>query len=192
MADQPDVVKALLAEISSEFPEFKLVTKGDSRLMRTIDVFLRVITLNLMKAFLTGYITTIGYTVYASQPFLDDPNPYSKLVVLRHERVHMRQRRKYGMALFSVLYVLLPLPGLLAYFRMRFEREAYEETIRAAAELSADPAAVTSAEWRTNMVSVFTGPAYFFMWPFRKSVEAWFDSYVTKVVKAETDKRAMK
>ena len=35
----------------------------------------------------------------------------------------------------GVLYMLVPLPMGLAYFRARFEKEAYAETIRAAAEV---------------------------------------------------------
>jgi hypothetical protein len=176
MADLQPPVKVLMAEILSEFPSFRLLVKGESRLMKVIDVLLRVLTLGRTKTFLTDFVTTIGYTVYAPQSWLDDPAPFNLLVTLRHERVHMRQRRKYGMFLFSLLYLFVPLPAGLAYFRMAFEREAYTESLMAAAELGHVPEIVYDAGWRDVVIPAFTGPAYFWMWPFKKSVTAWYQS----------------
>lgn len=175
MAGVPLLVQALMAEISAEFPDFKVLMKEDSRLMKAIDTFLKVITFGGMKSFLTDYITTIGYTVYFPKDVWGDPDPFGNIVTLRHERVHMRQRRKYGMFLFTLLYVLLPLPGGLAYFRMKFEREAYSESILAVAELSFNPETTRDKARRETIITGFTGPSYFYMWPFRKPIEAWYD-----------------
>lgn len=167
----------VIREIEEEFPTFRLVFKDRSRLMKAIDVFLKVITLWRMRAFMTSFTTTIGYTVYVARSSWDSMSPEGRAAVLRHERVHMRQRRKYGMVLYTFLYLLFPLPGGLAYFRAKFEKEAYEETIRAAVDYGWD---VSDPGFRSRMVSHFTGPEYFWMWPFRKSVEAWYDAAVVR------------
>ena len=81
-----------------------------------------------------------------------------------HERVHLRQFARHGRLLMSILYVLLPLPMGLAYCRARFEREAYEETIRAAFEVYG-LAHVEDPSFRSHIVSqssslvLSTGPA---------------------------------
>jgi len=62
----------------------------------------------------------------------------------------------------------------LAYGRARIEWEAYEETLRATAELLGLEAA-RSASLRSHIVRRFTGPEYGWMWPFERSVQAWYD-----------------
>lgn len=182
MADIPAPVQALMADILSEFPTFKVVFKDESRLMKAVDVFLRVITVNLMKAFLTSFITTVGYTVYVPRTWWTDPDAFEKLVVLRHERIHMRQRRYYGPFLFSFLYLFFPLPAGLAYFRMVFEREAYAESLMAAAELGGTPDVVYDAGLRNVIVSSFVGPSYFWTWPFKRMIDAWYDDAAAAAV----------
>jgi len=78
---------------------------------------------------------------------------------------------------------------------MRFERQAYEETIRASAEVWGRPY-VARAELRDHVIGAFTGPAYGWMWPFRASLERWYDQFVdkldggpTRLVGSETDSR---
>ncbi len=181
MADLQPPVKALMAEISSEFPSFKVVEKPDSWLMKAINVALIALTLGMQRAFMTGFITTIGYTVYVPSGWLGS-DALAVQVVLRHERVHMRQRAKYGMFLFSLLYLLAPLPIGLAYFRAKFEREAYTETLNAGAQLASDPDAVS--QWVPDIVSDFVGPSYLWMWPFRKTVTGWFQSAASAAISA--------
>lgn len=182
MADR-DPVDSLFRELNAEFPQFRFLYKDESWLMRAIDVFLKVVTLGMMRAFMTTFITTIGFRVYVPRKQWLSMAPSSQAIVMRHERVHMRQRTKYGMALFSLLYVLLPLPGGLAYFRAKFEKEAYEETVRAALDYGWDP---EDPAFRANIVSVFVGPQYFWMYPFRKSIEAWYDSTVASAKSVKT------
>lgn len=184
MSDVPAPVQALMAEILAEFPTFKVAMKGDSRLMRAIDVFMKVVTLWRMSSFLTDFITTVGYTVYVPASIWGDPDPFGMLCTLRHERVHMRQRRKHGMALFTFLYLFFPLPGGLAYFRMRFEREAYTESLMAAAELAKSPDVVLGDSWKNVVVSSFVGPSYMWMWPFKKTINAWYDATAAAAIAA--------
>lgn len=171
-----------LDEIRQEFPAFKLVWKEDSRLMKFIAVFLRFITFGQQRTFQTAYITTIGCAVYVPADWRK-MSDISRIITLRHERVHMRQRRKYSMLLFSFLYLLCPLPGGLAYFRARFEMEAYEETIKSTVELYPNGAQlVLRRDAKKQMIENFIGPGYFWMWPFRTRMERWYDAAVAKVL----------
>lgn len=160
----------VLLEMRQEFPDFEIVPKSESRLMRAIDVILRIITFGQMKAFMTGFITTLGTTVYVHGPWTDSSDN-SKAIVLRHERVHMRQARRYTRPLFSLLYLFV-LPSVWT-FRARFEKEAYEETMAAVAEIYGPEA--LNPDLKEGLVGHFTSAEYFWMDPFRRSVERWYD-----------------
>lgn len=164
-------------EIRAEFPSFRILPKEDSKFMLAIYWFLKIITFGNQRAFLTSFITTIGYTVYipTAWPMYSSAE---QMVILRHERVHMRQRRKYSMPVFSFLYLFV-LPGGLAYFRKKFEMEAYEESIRAANEYGFD---ITADVYRDRMIHHFTTGEYFWMWPFKSSVLAWFEGAKKKTL----------
>ena len=172
----------LLVEIRKEFPTFKMLWKEDSRLMKFIAGFMRLITFGKQCTFQTKYITTIGCAVYVPDSWRETSD-INRMITLRHERVHMRQRRRLTMPLYAFLYLFFPLPGGLAYFRAKFEMEAYEETIRAVVELYADGARlVRNHEARQQMIEAFVGAPYFWMWPFKKRMERWYDTTVTKVL----------
>jgi hypothetical protein len=157
-------------EILAEFPGFKIVNKQDSLFMRAIDLFLRVLTFNKMAAFMTSYVTTIGSTVYVPRRWTEW-SLTARASILRHERVHMRQARRYGFVPFMFLYLCPFLPIGLAYFRARFEFEAYVETMRAAAEAGTT---ITSGPFKDHIIEQFVGPAYGWMWPFRTQVTRWY------------------
>lgn len=168
-----DRLAALLAELAAEFPGFRIVVKPTSRMQRVLHKALVALTLGRNRAYLDGYHTTIGQRVYVTADW-DALGRDHRYLVLRHERVHLRQFRRYTLVGMALLYLLVPLPFGLAYFRARFEREAYEETIRGAAELhGADH--VRGAPFRDHILDQFTGPSYGWMWPFRRSLERWYD-----------------
>lgn len=169
----------LTAALSEEFPGFRIVPKSESGLMKAVDVFLKVVTLWRMSTFMNSFHTTVGTTVYTGDSW-DGKREDEKMITLRHEAVHMRQARRYGRVLFSILYLFAWLPVGLARKRADFEMEAYEETLRAVGELRG--AAAVSRVDRDRMVSHFTSAEYLWAWPFRKSVEAWFDRTVHKVL----------
>src|SRR3972149_9289554 len=114
--------------IRKEFPGFLIKKKTDSRMMRAIDLFLKIITFGQMKKFMSSFITTVGEVVYVPDNW-DGKTEQNRMIVLRHERIHMRQAKRYTRPLFSFLYLFFPLPTVFAYFRMRLEREAYEESM---------------------------------------------------------------
>lgn len=165
--------ESFLKEVSSEFPGFEIREKADSWFMRAVNAVLIVITFGMMRSFMSDFVTTVGATVYVPTKW-DSWGPVGRILILRHERVHMRQSRKYGSLLFRLLYVLV-LPSVWT-FRAKFEMEAYEETIRGVVEYYGEGS--FDAERRDRMVSYFTSSQYFWMKPFRKSVEAWYDGAV--------------
>ena len=162
-----------------EFPHFRLVAKRDHPLSYAIDIALRVITFGTQSQYLSHYHTVIGDTLYTPARWDSTSDP-DKVIVLRHERVHLRQRRRYGLPLMAFLYFVPFFPIGLAYGRARIEWEAYEETLLATAELKGLDAA-RSPELRAAIVRRFTGGAYAFMWPFRRMVEGWYDRCLARV-----------
>ncbi len=162
-----------LADLRREFPAFRIVPKQGNTLSRLIDGALRLVTFNGQRHYLTRYHTVIGDTLYVP-PTWPQMSDLDRVILLRHERVHLRQRRRYGAALMTFLYLVPFLPLGLAYGRARIEWEAYTETLRATAELCGLQAA-QSAQLRERIVSRFTGPDYGWMWPFRSTVERWYD-----------------
>src|SRR5690606_30517173 len=102
------------------------------------------------------------------------------VILLRHERVHLRQRRRYGTIGMGLLYLLPFFPLGLAYGRARIEWEAYRETLRATAEL-AGLARARDAALRERIITRFTGPDYGWMWPFRRTIERWYDAAIAEL-----------
>jgi hypothetical protein len=169
----------LVAEIREEFPAFRIVEKEQSLLSRAIDVALRAVTLGAQNRFMTEYHTVIGHTLYvpASWARLRD---IDRVILLRHERIHLRQRERYGFVLMAFLYLLPFLPLGLAYGRARLEWEAYVETLRATAE-HYGVGAVRAAELREHIVKRFIGADYGWMWPFPRTVERWYDQAIAQI-----------
>ena len=64
-----------------------------------------------------------------------------RYILLRHERVHLRQRARMGDVAMAFVYLVPILPLGLAWGRARIEWEAYVETIRATAQVHGRPAA---------------------------------------------------
>src|SRR5690606_32061014 len=120
---------AFLAEMRTEFPRFRVVKKSESPLSRAIDVALRVVTLGGQRAYMTRYFTVIGDTLYVPEGW-EHTDPIEAVITLRHERVHLRQRRRWTLPGMAFLYLVPILPLGLAWGRARIEWEAYEETVR--------------------------------------------------------------
>jgi hypothetical protein len=168
-------------DLKAEFPAFCIRKKSGNRLSKAIDVALRIVTLGGQRHYLTKYHTVIGDTLYVPETW-DDLSELDRVILLRHERVHLRQRRRYGGALMAFLYLIPFLPLGLADGRARIEWEAYPETLRATAELRG-LAAAQSQELREQIVRRFTGPDYGWMWPFRSMVEGWYDRVVAELIR---------
>ena len=166
--------EAFLREIEQEFPSFSIRYKRTSRLQKAIDRALRVVTLGKMSSYLTSYHTVLFGVLWVPESWdrLDDVD---RVVLLRHERVHLRQRRRMGDVVMGFVYLVPFFPIGLAWGRARIEWEAYEETIRATHEHYGLAAAKAL---RGHIVDRFVGPDYGWMWPFRRTVESWFDDVI--------------
>ena len=168
-----------IAEIRREFPHFRIVPKRESFLSRVIDVLLKILTFGAQREFLTRYHTVIGSTLYVPDRWETTPD-VSRLITLRHERVHLRQRRRYGDVVMTLLYLVPFLPLGLAYGRARIEWEAYVETLRATLE-HRGTAELRSPLLRAYVVKQFTSGAYGWMWPFPKSIHRWYDAALAEI-----------
>lgn len=167
----------ILLDTKNEFKDFEILPKNKSVLMKVIDAVLKIITFGQMKNFMTGFITVMGNKVYVPNAW-EDNTLTSKAEIIRHERVHMRQSKKYGRFLFSFLYLVIPFPIGIAYFRKKFEQEAYEESLKALYEYHGEK--IFTPRLKEGMLAHFTTAQYFWMWPWRKDLEKWYDAAVEK------------
>lgn len=180
--------KSLESHITEEFPDYELLEKKDSSLMKWLS---KLLFFN--KQFMISYITVIGHKVYVPRLPWSQEKPLSACTVLAHEWVHMKDAKKFG-PLFKFLYLcpqilaplalfafwnpafllfllcLLPLP---APFRAWFEFRAYVVSIAVRWWLATQP---TNYEWLTRQ---FTSSGYYWMFPaktfLRKKFEKEFE-----------------
>jgi hypothetical protein len=169
----------MIDAIRREFPLFRIVDKQSDWFSKCIDVALRVVTLGGQRRYLSHYHTVIGNTLYVPQSW-HSSSEVNRVVTLRHERIHLRQRQRMGFGLMAFVYLIPFFPLGLAYGRARLEWEAYAETLRAIAELEGVPAA-NSPQLRGEIVRRFTGPDYGWMWPFPRAVERWYDAVLLEL-----------
>ena len=166
----PPDERELLA-IRAEFPAFRIVRKEGDPFSEWVGRILRVLTFGAQSAYVTRYHTVLGNTLYVPRSW-DECSAIDRAVVLRHERIHLRQFRRYTRVGMSLLYLIPILPMGLAWGRARLEWEAYRETIRATAELRGIEAA-RDPELERGIVRQFSSGAYGWMWPFPKTVTRW-------------------
>jgi hypothetical protein len=182
MSDEPAPFprsEQLLALLRAEFPAFRIVPKRHDLLSHAIDLALKLVTLGAQRRYLTHYHTVISYTLYVP-PGWAQMSDVARVILLRHERVHLRQRRRYGFVLFAFLYLVPILPLGLAYGRARLEWEAYRETLRATAELQGF-SALADGQLQAEIVRRFVGGDYGWMWPFPARIRAWIEEAVAEL-----------
>lgn len=170
----------IIAELKAEFPEFRLLPKSESTLMKVLDIGLKIITFWQMTTFMTNFTTTFGFDAYV--PSLWDQ--MDKVGILKHERRHFRQMDKGGKfwgklwrIWYGFIYLFAFFPCGLAYYRKKYEQDAYEETLRHKAQTRGINF-IERPEYKEIIISHFTSAKYFWTWPFRKSIEEWYDTTV--------------
>jgi hypothetical protein len=174
----------VLRELEVKFPGLRVMKKRDSRFMKIINVLLMIITFGQLKTFMTQFATTIGKTIYVFDDW-DYYDDFARAGILRHEGVHVAQFEKHGRIMFSLQYLLWPFPFLWATKRRDFEQEAYIESMRARAEYYG-ASTLRYKEYKQHLFKNFTTSAYFWMWPWRKQLEEWYESNV-KALEEEFD-----
>ncbi len=168
-----------MEELRREFPRLRLIDKRDSAFSRLLDVLVTIVTFGHQRAFATRYVTTIGSRIYLPTGWAERSD-LDRYIVLRHEAIHLRQFRSYGLLGMSVLYLLPFLPLGLAWPRARLEWAGYRETLRATAEVYGAEAA-QDARLRAHIVHQFTSGAYGWMWPFPRQIERWIDRTLEEI-----------
>ena len=176
---------AFVREITEEFPSFAIVPKKGDRLQSAIDVALKVFTLGGQRSYLTRYHTALFGKLWVPESYaaMSDED---RFILLRHERVHLQQRARMGGFGMGFVYLVVFFPLFFAYGRARLEWEAYEETLRATAEIYGVDAA---EKLRPMLLARFTGPDYGWMWPFPKHVNAWIDREI-ELIRTRTEAHA--
>jgi len=174
---------AFIQVILEEFPRFRIVPKANNLLSKVIDLLLKLVTLGGQSSYLTRYFTVIGDTLFVP-PTWQEMSEIDRVILLRHERVHLRQRRRFGMLGMAFLYLIPFFPLGLAYGRARLEWEAYIETLRATAELKGIEAAC-SPQIRSEILRRFRGPDYGWMWPFSRTLNRWYDAALAELATAD-------
>jgi len=172
-------LERLLERFAARARPIRVVKKSLYWHQRAAAKALYLVTFGGQRTYLSHYVTTLGHTIYVPDDFDDWPSAQAA-EILRHEAVHVAQFERYGWLLMILLYGVLPLPVGLAYFRARFEMEAYEETLRAVAEIEG-LAAARDPSLRAQIVRRFTGPDYAWMWPFPRTIERWIDEALAKI-----------
>ena len=162
------------ADAQKEFPDFNIRMKSTSTFMKVISTLLLVLTFGTQRKFMTNYITTIYHTVYVPSEWAT-MSENSKVAILRHERIHMRQARRLSFPLFMFLYLFVPLPMGLAYCRARLEWEAYTESMRAVVDING-PAILDDPKYKKSITDQFTTGMYGWMWPFSSVVSGWYET----------------
>lgn len=175
--------KKMIAPTASKFVEdnsIKLIYKDESRLMRA---FNKLFYFGKKDSKFMNYYATTGKNriVYIPRGWWSKASDEEKVILLRHELIHMKQMERYGRFLFLFLYFCFPFPIGLAYYRAKFEKEGYEETLRARYEYWGSEL-ITSRECKDWIVSQFTGGVYLWMWPFKKGISVWYDKTVREII----------
>ncbi len=168
---------AYVARMQREFPSFSIRKKTDSAAQKAIGAFLACLTGGRMRTYVSGYHTVMFGTLWVAETW-DAMGDLDRYVLLRHERVHLAQARRWGVVPMGMAYLLWPLPLGLAYARARIEWEAYEETLRALVEVYGLAAARSQKAW---LRARFVGADYGWMWPFPQSIDRWFDDAIARL-----------
>lgn len=185
--------KKFLSEVTRTIsPKFDIREKSNpTPFMKIISFFVSLFN----KRFNTGYITVIAGTMWVPEGYMTRAPDISVVELLAHETMHELDRKKLGTFLFSFLYLtpqtlaVLSLLSLLAIWfsnawlfcllfllclapipspaRMHFELRGYRTNVFFMRHVDK-----ISEEELPNKIEYilqqFTGPYYYFMWPFKK------------------------
>lgn len=192
--------------IKADIKGYELVLKHESKLMAFINIFVKIFN----ERFMDHYTVTFAPKIYVPEKHVRSDMFWKTLA---HEWVHLVTARNnttlinsffYGLpqilaplALVSLgaiwgspwfllnLLWLLCLAPIPAYFRMKEEMEAYAMSM-ACNYWRYGSITNTQIEW---IAKHFTGPDYYFMWPFEGNVRDRLDTLAHKVQNGEFDNK---
>jgi hypothetical protein len=166
LADET-TVRNYIADLKVEFPKLRIYHEKSWWL----NIIFNAPLLKKLRWF--NYTQTIGSNIWLSNNW-DSYSPSSQMCILRHERQHLLQFKKYGLLGMVFLYLFVFFPIGLAYFRAKFEREGCFETIRARIQYYGDMSEVKEG-CRQSYLNALVRASYLWAWPFKKKVLAWFE-----------------
>lgn len=183
------LMRRMLDLCSAEAPGFRVAFKDTSTLMHLLNFFAQVFN----KTFMTDYITVMNGCVYFpnKEKLLEFQSAYAN--VLAHELVHMKDQQRTGKVVHFFRYgspqifALLSLLSVLAFVSPWFLLcllflgclAPIPSSSRKNIEMDGYEMSLAMTYWRTGHIgdadiewaaSQFTGPAYYFMWPFEEEV----------------------
>lgn len=197
------IVDAFVKHVQPQVPGFRVRRKEESWLMRVLNKLLF-----FTPDFMDRYTTTVGNTVYLTEN-LWSVNSIWAVSTLAHEARHVYDKRRFSMGLFGFGYLFPQILGVLAFlaffswwflaalaflapipafFRMRIERQGYLMTLCVSWWISGEGAAWSELP---RVLHQFTGPAYYFMWPFRNGLEKWFRRTLPEVARFPSRNNAL-
>ena len=152
----------------------KYMYKDESRLMRLLNKYFYG---GRKDSKFMDYYATVGKTrlVYVPRKWWDKATEEEKVILLRHELIHMKQIEKYGQFLFFFQYICLP------FRRAKFEKDAYEETLRARHEYWGKQS-ITSSKFREWVINQITSSSYLWMRPSTRRINHWYDDALQKIL----------
>jgi hypothetical protein len=186
-----------LKNIQKIYPNVNVQYKNESSLMKFIGKFMF-----FNPAFMTGYTTTIGNTIYYTNREFVEQHPDAATIVLLHELVHINDSNNKNLLfnflylipqVFSMLFIpfiffigwkalffLLFLTPIPAYWRMINERRAYTISIYVSKKLNDIGYHLDLFEEASFYASQFKNSSYYFMFPF-KSIDSYFQTIALQI-----------
>jgi hypothetical protein len=190
-----DLVQAYLTEVGEKYSKsIRIRSKSESRLLRLIAPLVMLFN----KRFMSGYVTTIGSTIWVPSEW-NTRSELSRLEVVSHEVIHVFQKKvQHRFGLHEVLYLfpqvlavfallsflaipfsilwlwclgfLLFLGPLPAPWRMAKEVEAYRTRLLFGFYVYGIPGRVHD-RFVDDITRTLSGSDYYFCWPFRGDLE---------------------
>ena len=143
-------------------------------LWKALTVVLKILSFGKIDSMYTGFITTIGRRVFFPAGWSIKNAGAMDYTHLRHEAKHVRDNIRLGGGsaaigtfIMGFLYLFVPLPIGFAWFRYKFEREAYAESYYASKKAGFVPDT-------KQYVELLSGPQYLWAWCKKKDVQRWF------------------
>lgn len=169
-----------LASLVAKLPYGARIVEKKGWFWNILDLLVKIVTFGKNKKFLTDYVTTLGNRIAVPVGWREEvASPIRRLALLHHELTHVRQCAALGFGhvwlgfpLYSLLYLLIPVPIGFAYFRWRYEREAYLVGIKVCRRYSLSIAELSEAV--ENAIDQLSGPFYAWTWCLRLHVRRWF------------------
>lgn len=189
MSVDQEKVNRLKSRIKEEFPDYEVVYKTEGEkwhsnwMIRIVQLFINLVGLvapSFKDKFYNGVANGFGrFILLPDKERWKDWSNQSVYGVIRHEFVHMRDYKR-SPPLFVLTYILFPLPTIVSG-RAYWELRAYTQNMIVEYE-EEGKISEGKVKW---ICSQFTSSLYFWMFPFRGTIERKVQSLKEKIEKGE-------